>query len=192
MKYKLLAISITILFTLALTNQVMANETEDDDHHEIELISEKGTMRAPDQCNETTLEITITSKDAKSLDYDADEYNLEKNTCYKLTFQNLSPVLEHDFTIDEVEGEDGIEPIVLHATNSSSGLNEDGKVSMNILTPNADTEFYTRCTVEGHEAAGMNAILIIGDGNTGFLPGFEVAIALTSIFAIGLITRFRK
>lgn len=180
---------------MLMNNQAYADEEEDPGHHEVELIEEMGTMRAPDHCSTSTKELLITSKDDASLAYDKEEYQLEKNTCYNLTFKNLA-LIEHDFTIDEVEGENGIEPIVLHASDSTSGVSGGGAVSMNIMTPNADTEFYTRCTIPGHEAGGMFATLIVGEGNpendTGFLPGLEIPILITSLLVISLFTRYKK
>lgn len=148
---------------------------------------EAGDHEALDHCDNPTTEVTITGGSGDQIIYDKNEYKVPKATCVELIFINLSPT-EHDVSIDEHHGE--FEEVHIHLANNTDGHDADGVKSMHILTPDEDTEFNIYCSVVGHQAAGMEAVLIVGEGNPedeSFLPGFEflgLFLAMSSLVMI--------
>ncbi len=125
--------------------------------------------------------------------FDKEEYHVSKGVCLGITFENQSP-LEHDMNIDEVQGDNGIEQIHIHLMSNKAGPKMNGIDSLNVTTPNVDTEFDIYCTVPGHQDAGMHAKLIIGAGSPDEdkLPGFGFIFSISSILLLLSIRRMSK
>ncbi len=154
------------------------------------------------QCSTPTEFVTI--KAIPSVKYDTSIITVSKNTCVSINFVN-EDVLTHDFTIDGVSGENGIEQVYIHLEFGVSSSE-----SFNVTTPNTDVTFEFYCWQVGHKAAGMVGDFIVGAGtisesddtkevtstsdNTNDstsqgieLPSFNILIALSSVTTIVLI-----
>ncbi len=177
-------IFLTILI-ISSSNVVIG--VDHNDEHAHEGISEHTSS---EQCEDSTYDLTVIGGQDEQIRFDSTEYKVPKDTCVKVTFKNFSESTDHDMNIDEIAGENGIKVTHLHQANSTDGPNGDGTISLNILTPNADTELEIYCSVPGHRQAGMIATIIVGEGNPAdesFLPGFEflgLFIAMISVIFI--------
>lgn len=190
MKFKFLTFIIMIsLLLISSSNYVIAGDH--DDEHEHEGTSEHTSS---EQCETATTSITVIGGANEEIKFDKSEYKVAKNTCVEVTFQNISVDIDHDMNIDEVSGESGIAVTHLHQANKFDGPNGDGTITLNIQTPDADTEFDMYCSVAGHRAAGMESKLIVGEGNPddSSLPAFEIFGALFSLSFIVLLMKRRN
>ncbi|MHA2253233.1 MAG: plastocyanin/azurin family copper-binding protein [Candidatus Kariarchaeaceae archaeon] len=179
---KVLTITTFLLFLgLFISSMAVTQVAAQEDHHDDDS-----------HCDTPTEFVEITA-DAADLKFDKDELKVSRNTCVQLTFTNLNPLVEHDFTVDHVEGTDGIEKIHVHLANNQDGHMGDGVAKFNFTTPDADKTFRFYCSIPGHESS-MKGDLIVGEGSEEEdAPGFGVFIALSTILAVAIITpRIRK
>lgn len=143
---------------------------------------------APDHCSTPTERLYVVGHTTEDgFTYDMDEYKVKKNTCYKLYFEN-EDTTEHDLNIDAVPGM--MDKVHIHIAGSSSDNNIK---SMNIKTPNTDAEFEIYCSIGLHRSLGMEAKLIVGEGNPDLLS-FGYAVPIIIIVGLPIIapTLFRK
>lgn len=175
MKLKLLTV-ILLLGLLFYGTTAIANE----DH-----VEEAGEHEAMDHCDTPTTEITIEGGKDNAIAYGEKEYQVPLDTCVEVIFANLA-IDEHDISIDEVH--DVMGEVHIHLENNTDGHDADGVKSMNIQTPNEDTEFEIYCSVSGHKNAGMVAILVVGSGNA-LLPGFGFYSLFVGLTALVIISK---
>lgn len=148
----------------------------------------KAADKATDHCDTPTAQLTVIASNADGdFVFDKKEYNVERATCYTLTFENAG-VVGHDMTIDA----DGNDFKLVHLALDSSTDN-NGSISMNILTPDKDVTYKIYCSVTGHADAGMTAKLIVGAGSKdSSAPGFSWVIALAAFVLPVMILRKRR
>ena len=163
--------------------QILANEEHAHEGVSIHTSSE--------QCDGPTDKLLVVGD--SNIKFDQQIYKVPKATCIEVTFKNTAEDIDHDMNIDEVTGDKGIKITHLHQANNTDGPNGDGTITLNILTPDADTEFEIYCSVPGHREAGMVSTLVVGEGNPDEkgLPAFELFGALFSISFIVLILKRR-
>ncbi len=120
--------------------------------------------------------------------YDTSEIEVSKDTCVSITFVN-EDTMTHDFAIDGVSGENGIEEVYILTV-----FGEVNTGSFNVSTPNTDVTFEFYCWQTGHKAAGMFGDFVVGEGSSeSDSPGFGLWMALGAFLSIALvIPRIRK
>lgn len=183
-------ISIIKLLTVVTLLMMFTSVSPVSSHGDIELIMVNGAMKAPDLCDTPSQSITIKVISADEFKYDKAEYKVEKSTCYTFTFSNPTGI-EHDMNVDEVHDEIGM--VHMHVVNATVGPNGDGSISQNVLMPNKDVTYKIYCTVTGHDASGMHADLVVGNGSSSnSLPGFGFYVITASMIGIVLVVRQRK
>ena len=107
------------------------------------------------QCSDPTIEVEIRS--LAGIRFDLNQIQVPKATCVKITLINENPDIEHDFTIDGITGNIGIEEVYIPVTPSTTN-------SFNVTTPDADVTLNFYCSVPGHRAAGEEGDFIVGEG----------------------------
>lgn len=182
MKTKLSTLFLLMLLAL-FANNALANEGHDDDDGMVGMDG-MDDHEAANHCTTPTEEIEIIGGENNQLTFDQSEYYVPRNTCVEVIFVNVA-IIEHDVSIDEVH--DTFEEVHLHLASNTDGEDGLGVISMHIQTPDVDTEYDIYCSVLGHEAGGMKATLIVGEGisdDSSSLPAFGL---LTSIFAMSAV-----
>ena len=136
------------------------------------------------ECSNATEFVTITS--GPGIKFDKTSISVAKDTCVQITLVNADTMV-HDFTIDGVGGDTGIEQVYI--------LTDIGvTASFNVTTPNTDVTFEFYCWQPGHKAAGMVGDFVVGEGSPeSDSPAFGIWITLGAFLSVAmLIPRLRK